>query len=442
MRQSLKVVLLIAAGAAAAVRGLVSRGQASADAPTRAERRSRSVGAWLKGQLWTTAKYFALFLVVMAIGGFLLAASGIIPIKASSGHWAITDWFLQFSKQRSVSTHSPGVDAPPLDEARLVLKGAGAYETNCLACHGSPSLPASEGGARDDSAAAVPPVGALQVGGRGTLLHRQARHQVHRDARLAGASSATTRCGRWWLSCARFPRLDAGGYERLVRGGTGASGEVAPMPEMIGPRTVPRAIGVSCARCHGADGTGRGAGAFPKLAGQSPDYLSLSLEAYARAERHSGVMEPHRRGPRASKRCASLPSTTRACRSLRRRQRLRRKCYSRSNAARPSHDRGIPTQRVPSCVVVPRPRRRPSQSRLSRPHGPVRRLPRAATRTLQEAATRRHGLRSPHAHGRRPPDPGADARRGALLRVAEFRPRTTVAVIDPVFVTPNSLRTF
>jgi cytochrome c553 len=33
-------------------------------------------------------------------------------------------------------------------------------------------------------------------------------------------------------------------------------------------------------------------GAFPKLAGQSSAYLSSSLAAYARGERHSGLMEP------------------------------------------------------------------------------------------------------------------------------------------------------
>jgi hypothetical protein len=81
--------------------------------------------------LWTTAKYFAAFGVLMAIGGFLLAALGLIPIGASSGHWAITRWFLDFSKQRSVSTYSLGTDVPLLDEERFVLKGAGAYETNC-----------------------------------------------------------------------------------------------------------------------------------------------------------------------------------------------------------------------------------------------------------------------------------------------------------------------
>src|SRR5690606_6561029 len=52
------------------------------------------------------------------------------------------------------------------------------------------------------------------------------------------------------------------------------------------------AIDRSCARCHGGDGLGRGSPAFPPLAAQREAYLMNALEAYARGERHSGIMEP------------------------------------------------------------------------------------------------------------------------------------------------------
>src|SRR5688572_673399 len=80
----------------------------------------------------------AAVLALFGAAGFLVAASGIIPIKASSGHWAITRWLLEFAKQRSVATHSLTVE-PPLREAPwFVLKGAGHYEIGCRPCHGSP----------------------------------------------------------------------------------------------------------------------------------------------------------------------------------------------------------------------------------------------------------------------------------------------------------------
>ena len=76
--------------------------------------------------------------VVLGVGGFLVAASGIIPLKASSGHWPITEWILQFSMRRSIATHSLGVEVPKLDDPGLVLKGAGHYEIGCRSCHGAP----------------------------------------------------------------------------------------------------------------------------------------------------------------------------------------------------------------------------------------------------------------------------------------------------------------
>jgi hypothetical protein len=53
----------------------------------------------------------AALLAVLGVGGFLVAASGIIPIKASSGHWDITAWFLHFAMRRSVATHTLGLKA-------------------------------------------------------------------------------------------------------------------------------------------------------------------------------------------------------------------------------------------------------------------------------------------------------------------------------------------
>jgi cytochrome c553 len=72
----------------------------------------------------------------------------------------------------------------------------------------------------------------------------------------------------------RLPGLDAAEYNRLagVDDTTAAAGAQ------------------SCARCHGADGRGRGNGAFPRLAGQSTTYLRLALEAYSRGGRRSGIM--------------------------------------------------------------------------------------------------------------------------------------------------------
>jgi hypothetical protein len=60
-------------------------------------------------------------LFTVRAAGFLVVVSGIMPITASSGHWPITAWFLHFSMQRSVGTHSLGIDVPTLDDPKLIL---------------------------------------------------------------------------------------------------------------------------------------------------------------------------------------------------------------------------------------------------------------------------------------------------------------------------------
>lgn len=127
---------LTGAGVAAVVRRARANRPAESTHGTVGRRERRSGMNWKRWLLRGTV-----LAAVLAAGGFLVAASGIVPIKASSGHWAITAWFLNFSSERSVSTHTIGMSAPPLDDPGLVLRGAGHYETACRPCHGSPVLP-------------------------------------------------------------------------------------------------------------------------------------------------------------------------------------------------------------------------------------------------------------------------------------------------------------
>src|ERR1700682_3409448 len=49
---------------------------------------------------------------------------------------------------------------------------------------------------------------------------------------------------------------------------------------------------IACARCHGFDGEADGSGAFPKVAGQSSQYLAKQLRAYATGARQNALMQP------------------------------------------------------------------------------------------------------------------------------------------------------
>ena len=49
---------------------------------------------------------------------------------------------------------------------------------------------------------------------------------------------------------------------------------------------------ISCAACHGAQGEGNPTSGFPRLAGQTADYLAAQLRSFANGARRSAVMSP------------------------------------------------------------------------------------------------------------------------------------------------------
>lgn len=222
--------------------------------------------------------------VVLALGalGMIVSASGVIPVRASGGHWAVTEWLLHFAMRRSVATHSLGTTVPRLDDPAMALKGAIHYEMACSTCHGSPTERAPR-----LARGMVPPPPFLPptIGQWGPAeLFDIVRHGV----KFTGmpAWPAAGRDDEVWAVVAflrALPRLDAATYERMVRGDTASTIVSAEVPSLIVD---------SCGRCHGVDGRGRVPGAFPALAGQRVEYLLASLEAYARGARRSGMMGP------------------------------------------------------------------------------------------------------------------------------------------------------
>ena len=241
----------------------------------------------MKPWLWRGA----LVLALLGMIGFLIAASGIMPIKASSGHWAITAWLLNFSKQRSVSAHTLGVKAPPLDDPRMVVTGGAYYEIGCRPCHGSPELRQPRIAAR----MTPPPV---------YLAPRIAKweaeelfYMVKHGIKFTGmpAWPAPGRDDEVWTIVAflkRLPQLEAAEYARVTRGESTDDG-IDPPLRALEPKSVAtrRAVAENCSRCHGADGMGRD-GASPVIAGQKAAYIFATLDAYGRGWRHSGMMEP------------------------------------------------------------------------------------------------------------------------------------------------------
>lgn len=344
---------LVAGGAIAAAQSLSAPKPSSPAAAAAGERRDQDERRRRdqdkqerRRRIIKIAKLFAVFLAVLGFGGLLVATSGIIPIKASSGHWRITAWFLDFAKGRSVSTNTLGLTAPRLDQPWLVLKGAGHFEFGCRPCHGSPDLPQPRIAWRMTP---PPPNLAPEVGQwENSELFYIVKHGIKFTGMPAWPSQQ--RDDEVWAMVAflrKLPELPADEYRRLVQGEAAPSGEAAPLPDLVGPESVRRALTTSCARCHGLDGRGRGLDAFPQLAGQHPDYLDRSLQAFARGQRHSGIMEPIAAGlsqeemHELARYYASLPASAPSS----------QQATPASERGRVIAQQGIPSQRVPACAA-------------------------------------------------------------------------------------------
>jgi cytochrome c553 len=233
-----------------------------------------------------------LFCIAVGALGFLVAASGMIPLKASAGHWAITEWLLQFGMRRSIATHSLAIKAPAnLGDTAMVLRGAGHYETGCRSCHGAPGTPPPRIG--QAMLPSAPELG-LRIH---ELTPEKLFYVVKHGLKFTGmpAWPAQERDDEVWAMVAfllKLPEISGDEYRRLVHGEPAA---VPPMQTMPGGTLASRpafAAAQACARCHGIEGEGRGDGAFPRLAGQRREYLKNALHAYAQGARHSGIMEP------------------------------------------------------------------------------------------------------------------------------------------------------
>ena len=246
--------------------------------------------SWLEGSRLRRLLIGALgVLALLGLGAGVITSAGLVSISASSGHWPVTSWFLHYSMRRAVSTQAIGIETPDnLDDPSLILKGAGHYETGCLACHGAPG--------REQSLIVrqmtpEPPFLPPRIGHwNDRELFWIVRHGIKFTAMPAWP--ALNRDDEVWAMVAflrQLPTMSPERYRELALGEASAPESTGLLRSGADPIA---AVLSNCTRCHGADGGGRGSGAFPMLAGQNQAYLVASLQAYANGNRASGVMQP------------------------------------------------------------------------------------------------------------------------------------------------------
>jgi len=226
--------------------------------------------------------------LVALLVGFLFVWSGVYNVAASRGHLAVTEWLLTFGMRSSVQTRALGIDVPPLDNADLVTLGAAHFQSGCAYCHGAPGTPISP-----IARAMLPPPPDLATNMR-PWRDRELFWIIKHGIKYTGmpAWPAQQRDDEVWALAAflrRLPSLEAAQYRDLALGGLRVppqSGESLATSE-----TMASAIG-ACARCHGAGDAGPASSLVPILHGQSAEFIVASLEAYASAQRPSGIMQP------------------------------------------------------------------------------------------------------------------------------------------------------
>jgi len=79
-----------------------------------------------------------LLAIVLAAAG--IAYAGLYDVAADEPHWGVTSRVLETVRERSIARRAAKLQAPKLDDPRLVLKGAGQYDAMCAACHLAPGM--------------------------------------------------------------------------------------------------------------------------------------------------------------------------------------------------------------------------------------------------------------------------------------------------------------
>jgi cytochrome c553 len=220
----------------------------------------------------------AVFVLAMAI-----AWSGVVNVGASTGHWAITDWFLHWAMRNTVRTYAaftvdPKHDDLPQDSAQLV-SAAGHYASQCAVCHGAPGEQPSP----VIQAATPPPPDLAETAGSwsGRQLFWIVKHGIKFTPMPAWPAQDRDDEVRLMAAfVARLPDMDPDEYRRLAYGEDGVilTGKVTRLEDAL----------PDCERCHAADG--RDQDDIPVLTGQKPAYLAAALRAFASGERSSAVM--------------------------------------------------------------------------------------------------------------------------------------------------------
>lgn len=78
--------------------------------------------------------------VAVAAGAAVMVYGGFYNVAATEQHTQPVFSLLETAMRQSVRLRARGIEPPPLDDERLVLRGAGCFRDKCVQCHGAPGV--------------------------------------------------------------------------------------------------------------------------------------------------------------------------------------------------------------------------------------------------------------------------------------------------------------
>lgn len=78
--------------------------------------------------------------VLALLAGAAVVQGGWYNIAAISPHWQPVHTLLEHTMHQSVRRHARDIDAPPLNLAHQISRGAALYRDKCVHCHGAPGV--------------------------------------------------------------------------------------------------------------------------------------------------------------------------------------------------------------------------------------------------------------------------------------------------------------
>jgi len=87
------------------------------------------------------------FIIIAVLGlgiGLALVYSGVINVAATNPHSALTDWLLSTASDHSIHYQAKGINAPSVDDPKMIAEGFEHYREMCVGCHLAPGIKSSE----------------------------------------------------------------------------------------------------------------------------------------------------------------------------------------------------------------------------------------------------------------------------------------------------------